>query len=66
MPEVWVLVALVVLLSFVLAALSWRFVERPFRRSSGRVGNARVLLSYAAALASGLAVARVCFLAAGA
>lgn len=57
-------VALVVLVSFAAAVLSWRFVEQPFRRRSA-APNGRVLLRYAAALLGCLMVARICYLAAG-
>jgi peptidoglycan/LPS O-acetylase OafA/YrhL len=45
-----------VLFSFVAAWLSWKFVERPFRRP-GRIANPQLLRRYGIAILTGLGLA---------
>ena len=58
-----VIFAVIVLLSFLAAVLSWRFIETRFRQPTARL-NAKVLLRYGAAILGCLGVAGLCYAAA--
>ncbi len=56
--------ALIFVVSLAVSALSWRYIEQPFRRSGG-TPRKKVVVSAAAAMAAGIALALVPVLAAG-